>query len=176
LNSKWKHDLPPVIFFDLDGVCADFEYGLLTRFGIEIARVTDDEMWSYVNQWEEEGNEWFTDLPLMMSGYQIYLDLVKHYPDIQLGVCSATGRSEEYARVQKLKYVENHMPATRPELRHIVRKSEHKAAFAAPHHILIDDNFPRSITGWEAAGGIGIHHLNYHHTKWHLSQLGIVLP
>ena len=54
----------------------------------------------------------------------------------------------------------------------LVRKSNDKAAYAAPNHILIDDR-SKSIQPWVAAGGIGILHTNAANTIRQLKEVGI---
>lgn len=54
----------------------------------------------------------------------------------------------------------------------LVTESHLKAQYAAPNHILIDDQ-EKSIIPWQEAGGVGILHTNAENTIELLNQLGL---
>lgn len=163
VQRPWK------LYVDSDGVVADFEYALLDHYGLEVRRIPKDSYWDAINDYDAKGGEWFNDLPLMPDAMQLW-DAIKHLNPTFL---TATGRAEETAATQKRVYLMRKFGVTDDRII-TVRKSEHKAQFASPNAVLIDDNFERSIKSWEEAGGIGVHHLGTHMTLLHLKNLGII--
>lgn len=155
----------PRVFCDLDGVLADFELQMLRVAGLERARCTEDEMWAAINKYEEDGGEWFYDLPLTRDAETLWATLEHLTPTI----LTATGRNGEVHGPQKIRWVARHFGEDVEVI--VVRRSEDKAAYARPGDILIDDDFPRSITSWEAAGGIGVHHVDFRRTLYQLTKL-----
>lgn len=156
-NSLRATNVP--FFVDLDGVLADFEYQLLRVAGVRVHDVEDDAMWAHVNAYDSSG-EWFLDLPLMPGARELWSHIRQFSPTI----LTATGRAGERAAEQKKAWVLKHFGIT-PDRVIAVRKSEEKAAYmTVPGSILIDDNLQRCVLPWTAAGGRGIHHVNYRMT------------
>lgn len=156
------------IYVDLDGVLADFELHLFERYGLRVHTCDDGAMWEAINHYDANHGEWFYDLQPMHDAHMLW-DYVKKYNPT---ILTATGRVEATASGQKRRWAQQHFGV--PDDRVItVRKSEMKAQWAKPNAILIDDNFPRSITSWTAAGGIGIIHSNARLSIAELKRLGL---
>lgn len=156
------------IYVDLDGVLADFELLLFERYGLRVNTCDDAAMWEAIAHYDDNHGEWFYDLQPMHDAHLLW-DYVKKYNPT---ILTATGRREDIAAAQKRKWVLKQFEI--PDDRIItVRKSEMKAQWAKPNAILIDDNFPRSITSWTAAGGIGIIRSNARLPIAELKRLGL---
>jgi len=85
-------------------------------------------------------------------------------------ILTAAGNPEYNADQQKHRWVAEHFGSD--VVVHVVRRSADKAQFATPGAILIDDK-RKSIDPWEAAGGIGVHHVSAANSIAQLKQLGL---
>lgn len=159
----------PEIFLDLDRTIADFEYKLYIASGKRIHEVTTDEMWAIIKRYDDDdGGEFFADLPFMPDGFQLW-DYVSVYNPT---ILTATGRDEEKAGAQKRAWCKSKLGI--PDSRIItVRRSEDKALHVKPGAILIDDNLVRCLRPWIAAGGVGIHHAYARLTIAELRKYGL---
>ena len=158
----------PIIYFDLDGVLADFEKGFHKETGIDLAllgpdafadKETKDAVFSHPT--------FFVDLALMPGAH----DMVNYASgfDAEVKVLTATGYSnEENVGEQKRQWVQKHFGDLEV---HTVPKSEMKAKFAWMDVILIDDRLEKSIIPFREKGGIGIHHTSPARTKAELDRV-----
>ncbi len=151
-----------IIHIDLDGVLADFDGHYKALFG---AVTTDEKMWQNINS----NPTYFLDMPPMEDSFQLlkYVYQIKGVEYIR--ILTATGWRHEHVSKQKVAWCAKHWGYD-PNYITTVRKSEHKAWFASPNAILIDDS-ERSINPWVKAGGIGILHVNTKHTIRDLNEL-----
>lgn len=160
------------LFVDLDGVLADFDKGIEKLLGQRPPRDRNADkefkkkMWKAVGRYQKEGGHFWGDLDMMPDAASLW-DYVKKYNP---SILTATGNPGYNAGQQKVVWVEHHLGANIPV--HLTRKSEEKAQFAGPNHILIDDR-EKSIEPWTAAGGIGILHRSAADSIRQLKELGL---
>ena len=158
----------PIIYFDLDGVLADFDSGVYKITGVDLQlhgpdafadKELKDSVFSHPT--------FFIDLELMPGAK----DLVQYalgFP-AEVKVLTATGYSNEDAvDAQKRAWVKKHLGDLEV---HTVPKSDMKAKFAWPDVILIDDRLEKSIMPFREKGGIGIHHTSPAKTKAELDRV-----
>ena len=158
-----------IIYVDLDRTLADFELMFFRVTGKRLHEVTDAEMWAVIDKYDAAGGNWFTDLPFMPDGRELW-DYVDAHGDGR--ILTATGRNEGRASAQKRQWCIQRLGIDDSRI-HTVRRSEDKARFAQPGVVLIDDHLTRSIASFIAAGGIGIHHSHTTLTIAHLKSLGV---
>jgi len=159
----------PIIYFDMDGVLADFEAGFLKVAGVDLSllgpgvfadKETKDKIFAHPT--------FFLDLPVFPGAKSMVAYAMGFDADVQ--VLTATGYSNE-ARVaaQKHEWIRRNFPEISEV--HTVPKSDMKAKFAWPDVILIDDRLEKSIIPFREKGGIGIHHTSPADTKRQLDQV-----
>ena len=150
------------IYCDLDGVLADFELGYkkLTGIDLQVEKPEGKELWDPISK---AGVGFWAGLKWMPGGQQLW-DYIKPFNPQLL---SAPSR-EQSSRIGKHVWVKHKIPGTKLILRYAKQKQE----LATPESILIDDR-QANIDQWEAAGGIGIHHINTKNTISQLKELGL---
>ena len=162
------------IYFDMDGVLADFDRGIRELCGLE-------PMDQGAHDPEREDNMFAMmgrvgHFYAKLAPYEDMLALLRDAlsalgPD---GVAILTGvpkprRGIPEAADDKRDWIRRHVAA--PIEVHTVYRRD-KAGFAgSKSHILIDD-FAPTIQEWEAAGGTGIHHTSAAATRARLVALG----
>ena len=158
----------PIIYFDMDGVLADFEAGFLKVSGQDLSLLPDDVFADKETKDKVFAHPtFFIDLPVLPGAKDMVAYAMGYDADVQ--ILTATGYSNEDAvRAQKHKWIAKHFPEI-TEI-HTVPKSTDKAQFAWPDVILIDDRLEKSIVPFRAKGGIGIHHTSPADTKRQLDQ------
>jgi len=159
----------PIIYFDMDGVLADFEAGFLKVAGVDLSllgpdvfadKETKDKVFAHPT--------FFIDLPLLPGAKEMVAYAMGYDADVQ--VLTATGySSEESVEAQKQEWIRAHFPEITQV--HTVPKSDMKARYAWPDVILIDDRLEKSIMPFRAKGGIGIHHTSPGDTKRQLDNV-----
>jgi 5'(3')-deoxyribonucleotidase len=156
-----------IIYFDLDGVLADFEEGVFRKTGVDL-RLLGDEAFSdkALKDSVFADPAFFTTLA-MFPGAKELVEYAKTYGDVK--VLSASGySSEQSVSAQKHAWVKQHLGDIET---HIVPKSGDKANFAWPDVILIDDRLEKSIMPFREKGGIGIHHTSMASTRAALDKI-----
>lgn len=142
------------VFFDLDGVLADFDAHLRSRHPLlpaDLFSLSDQEFWPLVlsipNFWE--------DLPLIAGAKELFHFACEHFEEV--AILSAPSRHDNRSCIGKNLWLNQHFSHYFFE-RNFVR-AHHKKRFADPNSILIDDQL-KNIEEWRQAGGIGIHFKN----------------
>lgn len=157
-----------VLFVDLDGVLVDFDKQMedigFPRQRMEADKKAKREFWATVGAMAKRGEPFWGTMDPMPDAFQLWNYIKKYNPQI-LSATGHVGNGVPEKRQWVAKYLGN------PET-HLVRKSEDKAKFAAPTHILIDDR-KKSIEPFVAAGGIGILHTSAADTISQLQRLGL---
>jgi 5'(3')-deoxyribonucleotidase len=164
----------PIIYFDMDGVLADFEAGFLKVAGVDLAllgpdvfadRATKDKVFAHPT--------FFLDLPVLPGAKSMVQYALGFDADIQ--ALTATGYSnEDGVQKQKKAWIAKYFPEI--EEVHTVPKSDMKGKYAWPDIILIDDRLEKSIVPFREKGGIGIHHTSPADTKKQLDKIFAAKP
>lgn len=159
----------PIIYFDMDGVLADFEAGFLKVAGVDLSllgpdvfadKETKDKVFAHPT--------FFLDLPVLPGAKDMVAYAMGFDADVQ--VLTATGFSNESAvMAQKHEWIHTHFPEIKDI--HTVPKSDMKSGYAWPDIILIDDRLEKSIIPFREKGGIGIHHTSPANTKRELDKV-----
>lgn len=162
------------IFFDMDGVLADFNRGIKELCGLSPLcqemkdKEEDEKMWAAVG-----GIEHFYDhLELMPDAEEMFRLLYEKYGsccEILTAIPKAK-RNIANAGEDKIRWVRRLLSEDIPV--HIVYKEEKKNYCTGKDCILIDD-YARNIKEWEAFGGTGILHKSAKETIETLKAMGI---
>lgn len=141
--SKPNHT---TVFFDLDGVLADFD-GHLDAHGY---RAADGNA-----QWDKLDVSWWASMPACVGAKDFF---TKVSARAQTRFLTAPTKSVD-CFAGKAQWVTTFLPEMGPMalMRLIIAPSFDKAFIAGPNRILIDDR-QKNIDEWVAAGGIGILH------------------
>lgn len=159
----------PIIYFDIDGVLADFDAGVMAVAGVDLAlhgpdAFADKELKDQVFAHPT----FFIDLPVLPGAKDMVAYAMGFDADVQ--ALTATGYSNEDAiAIQKRKWIKIYFPEIKEV--HTVPKSDDKAKYAWPDIILIDDRLEKSIVPFRTKGGIGIHHTSPANTKRELDKV-----
>ncbi len=164
-------DPKSIIYSDSDGVISDFyaqaEKVLGHKWKHE-GKFSEHDQGLILNKHE---NFWSTIPP--MKDWKIYWDHIEKYdPHILTAV---PGWDHNFSEVDrgKREWYRRHIPSL-PESRiHVVRRKDKQlyAVNGNTRNILIDD-YEQNIEEFEAAGGIGIHHVSAKVTILRLKKLG----
>ena len=159
------------VYFDMDGVLADFGAGVSQKFGIDTAtrktvhdrKKFDDEMYAKIR----EDAHFFLELePLREVIGRIgaaNVAILTAVPKPERGVVNAASDKEAWIR----KHVGADIEVN------IVLRAEKAASAKSEDDILIDDN-DGTIRQWNAAGGTGILHKSAEETRARLAELGVL--
>lgn len=162
--------VPPDIYFDLDGLFADFFPVAERILGRPYADVPPAEAWRVLSQVPHL----FRHLPLL-PGSLAMLDEVAHHGNrvaILTALPQPTGLLVT-ADADKRGWVAEFAS---PTLRVItIEGGVNKRQYAHPFAVLVDDS-ARNLEHWRAAGGIGILHTDVETTLAELRKLGLVPP
>lgn len=146
-----------IVYFDMDGVLADFDGDFTRRTG----RAWDHNAeWSKEEKWEMISKHpyFFRDLPWIKGALAMvqFVAYAKPFTQYVPGIMSAASSHITESADQKREWLARELPIlTGADHIHIVAHREEKAPFARPGDILIDDH-KLNIADWNAAGGIGI--------------------
>lgn len=145
------------IYFDMDGVLADFDKGVLQLCGIENrdqatkTEEEDDLMWAKVRDVEH----FYDKLDFMPGAREMFLRIYAKYGDrveILTGIPKER-RGIVTAGEDKIKWIHRLLGE---EIKvHIVYAEEKKNYCFGPEYVLVDD-FDRNINEWKEQGGTGI--------------------
>lgn len=139
------------IFVDLDGVLADFDSAYLKANGGSWPedRDNDDIFWEPVLRTPDF---WLNIQPMPDARILWQFLLATGMP---LEILSSPGTHDTYRAIQqKQQWFRNHFCKQTPMT---FKLSKQKRELAEPFAILIDD-WGSNIKGWEAEGGIAVHH------------------
>jgi hypothetical protein len=146
-----------VIFCDLDGVLADFEKAAKEITGKDYNAQPPKVFWPQIARTKD----FYANLDTM-DNLKLWDYIKKYKPSILTGLPQGN-----WAEPQKRQWCARHLGKY---VKVITGWARDKHTFAAPNHILIDDN-ARNIKEWETAGGIGIFHTSLQSTIKELKKL-----
>ena len=151
---------PEKIYFDMDGVLADFDCGVIEFCGLPApppgkgwSIIGDDVMWAKVREIPH-----FYDRLEPMPGAKEMFDLVYDRFGERCEILSAVPRPERGivgAKEDKIRWMRRHFPEQ--IVVNIVLRKEKPLFCKGKGSILIDD-FSDNIRKWEKNGGTGICH------------------
>ena len=170
-----------MIYFDMDGVLADFERGVKEICGIEPPpqpqdlseeermekKAADDQMWELIRQ----AGDFYYRLELMPGAKEMFDALYEKYGDkveILTGVPKEK-RHIDSAGDDKKKWVREKL--SEDVVINIVHREDKVGYGKRKGRILIDD-MALNITEWENAGGTGIRNLDAASTMEKLKEMG----
>lgn len=146
LNEQWT------IAIDADGVLANFEKKVSEINKLEFHKIPRGKLWASIDEYDKTVEPFFESLELMPDAMELMNFVRSNF--INYFILTACGYTPKNAAQQKRNWAKKHFGGivVKP-----VQSSEHKAQFATPNCILIDDR-NKSIDPWVRAGGIGVLH------------------
>jgi hypothetical protein len=172
-TSTQSSEIPFKVFCDLDGVLVDFGEGVRLICGARPEEIPTSRMWSMLSK----HNDFYTHLPWMKGGRQLWEAIRPLQPDILTGVPrNVKARTEKASWCQReLGIPTNHVDMAGQKNAHQIVSGRKVAGmtnvitcwsknkwFEARHRaVLIDDRKDLGLL-WEQAGGIFIHHTPGH--------------
>lgn len=154
--------MKPVVFFDMDGVLADFVTGACRAHKSTLHLEPMTVQWDFGKQigfpegvknpafWEPMGHTFWANLPILHDGRRLLIAAETLVPTDQIAIL--TSPSFNVGGIDgKREWVETHVP----QLRSRFFTGSAKHLVAGYGKILLDD-YEGNIDTWEAAGGRGI--------------------
>lgn len=165
------------IYFDMDGVLADFDRGVSELCGFQIVKqdvadkMSDEEMWNRI----KEVPHFYDKLQPMPGAVELFhavYDKYRERCEILTGIPKPR-RGVLNAGEDKTKWVRRLL--SEDVVVNICFKEEKVKLCQGADCILIDD-LPPNIEAWRSAGGTGILHHNAQETMGILKEMGILTP
>lgn len=151
------------LYFDSDGVFADFDTNFFNRFGLWPREVKDDaKLWVMINQ---TGEAFWREMPLMQGALELWERFKHHSPTVLTG-CPKSN----YEMAAQLKGVWWLEKFTHEKI--ITCLSRDKALHMANKGDVLVDDMSKNIKRWEAAGGVGVLHRDNATTIAKLEAMG----
>ncbi len=142
------------IFFDMDGVLADFDKGIQELDGVEIVDQASRDEERTNRMWDAVKNKahFYLNLDPIQEGLQLFQILYKECPnDVEiLSAQPAARRNILTAEQDKRDWCKKYLPKIPVNITYRREKKNY-----AKGNILIDD-YQSNVDAWEEAGGIGI--------------------
>ena len=163
------------IYFDMDGVLANFDKGVEELAGFSIVKqdvaekMADEEMWHKIKEVEH----YYDRLELMPGAEEMFhtiYDKYKEKCEILTGIPKPR-RGILHAAEDKTKWVRRLL--SKDIVVNICFKEEKKNLCTGPDCILIDD-LPPNIAAWKERGGTGILHKSAEETMEQLRDMGVI--
>ena len=164
------------IYFDMDGVLADFERGVRELCGMEPARQdqtwtpgSDDAMWVAIR----EAEHFYDRLEMMPGAKELFDRLYERYGDrveILTGVPKPKRNIPE-AGDDKTRWVHRLLGE---DIRVNVVLREEKPNYCRNRDCILIDDFDENINSWEESGGTGILFTTAEDAKKTLEEMGIL--
>ena len=171
------------IYFDMDGVLADFERGVKEICGIEpppqpqdlseeermAKKAADDQMWELIRQ----AGDFYYRLELMPGAKEMFDALYEKYGDkveILTGVPKEK-RHIDSAGDDKTRWVREKLSKT---IKMNIVPREDKIKMSGKKGCILIDDMALNITEWESKGGTGIRNLDAASTMEKLKEMGIL--
>ena len=155
------------IYCDMDGVLCDFMVQAKKATGTTFTQGKSDDHWAVISKTPK----FWSDMPWMPGGRQLWNYINKYKPHI----LSAYTPEDPNCIPGKKTWLRRNVNVSSSNINLVRRKDKEKFAMKSGETrqpaILIDD-FPRNITQFKAAGGIGILHTSASKTISELKRLG----
>ncbi|MBR5705304.1 MAG: hypothetical protein IKX21_04975 [Deltaproteobacteria bacterium] len=164
------------IYFDMDGVLADFESGVRELCGMEPQKQgrqsprDDDLMFAAMR----EVGHFYGKLRPFPETVALLHELLELLGPEQVAILTGVPKPERNipeASEDKRAWIRRHV-ASSLEVNTVLRRDKIRLA-GSRDHILIDD-YSANINAWEKAGGTGICHTSAETTRKRLVELGIL--
>lgn len=164
------------IYFDMDGVLADFVRGVRELCGIEPAPQgpdwkpgCDDAMWAAIRKVEH-----FYDRLEMVPGVKaLFEELREKYGD-KIEILTAVPKPNKNisdAGPDKIKWVRRLLSE---DITVNIVLREQKPDYCENKNCILIDDFDENIVSWEALGGTAIQFLSAEGTRRRLEELGVL--
>lgn len=147
------------LFLDLDGVLADFDRGVREVTGRRPEDLPLKKMWSALAQ----APRFFETLLFMEDAEALWRFCAPHRPTVLTGLPLGS-----WAPDQKKRWVKRMLGAHVPV---ITCMSRDKPRWSGPGRVLVDDR-ASTRDGWEAKGGVFVHHVSAEASVAALRRLG----
>lgn len=165
------------IYCDMDGVLAGFEHGIRNSIGLKpgdgdlILKGKLKLDWGHVAQTKPD---FWEKLPWQPGGDVLWSYISKYRPHVLTKTPSEwPGAGILEVQKQKMKWCKVHLGKTFRDITFVPYHSDKgKVVKPGPSDILIDD-LDKNITGWKAAGGIGIKFINAEQVIKELEAYGL---
>ena len=160
-------------FIDIDGVLANWEWGVNNLLGLKHINVQNyhvdknlyaPQYYGAIKEYQREGGLFWYDLPMLSGVGQLWAYLHPFKPT----VITAIGNNDLGAEKQKRDWIRMRF-GEKVEVLVVIRTKE-KHLYAQPNYVLIDDQ-QRALNGWIEHGGIGILHRSSEETIRQLRTL-----
>lgn len=162
------------LFVDMDGVFVDYEKHFNMHSDVELSVYNNND--SFEEELDElkkmfvKDKEFFLHAPIMDDGLELYEKLlfIQRKHNVFISLLTAVGKHHpEIAVEQKMAWAEKNVPLL--DFNYVIR-SHHKANFARPYTLLIDDR-NKSLKPFLDKGGKGILHTSAKKTIKELTEL-----
>lgn len=164
------------IYFDLDGVMADFDRGVHELCGMDafshdddLPPGFDDEMWVRIKEVEH----FYDKLELMPGAKKLFDELYARYGDkceILSGIPKPR-RGITTAGQDKINWVHRNLSE---DIKVNIVYKEDKPDYCRGRDCILIDDLPANIMAWEKMGGTGIMNSGAEDTRQSLVELGIL--
>lgn len=144
------------LYFDLDGVAADFDTtftrltGTVWPDAASLTQEQKDEKWRLL----DPHPNFFLDLP-WIPGARTMLQFAHQYSPYGLGILSAATQRIPQCPTQKHQWCKREVSWMPTSNINIVNRKQDKVNFVGKGNVLVDD-YCTNIDQWRAAGGVGI--------------------
>lgn len=159
-----------IIYFDMDGVLADFLRGVKETTGKDFTapQMVDGAKAELKNQIHQNSRFWYELKP--MDGMDVFNYCRKYNPQI----LSAYAKWDKNSIPGKYEWCKRNLRLSRNRVNLVQRaeKSDYATNKDGRPNILIDD-YIKNIREFEDRGGIGIQHINKDRTIAELKKLGL---
>ena len=153
-----EQDYKRTVYFDMDGVLADFDKKFYDITGKSSDETPDPELWGAIDAYVKA--RFFSELDWMPGGKEMW-DFVKAN-FLKQKILSALGKSDKIDRQTtqgKLAWLRHNIPDLQLDDIILVENKHKKRHYSKPGDIIIDDT-EVVIQEWIKKGGIAIFHRN----------------
>ena len=164
-----------MIYFDMDGVLADFNRGVKELCGMEPKQQGTADSAYYDELWQrvKDAGHFYDRLELMDGAYDLFREVHDLYGDRCQVLTGIPNPKRQIITAAEDKARWMHRNFGEDIIVHTVLRKEKKEFVKGPSSILIDD-YIANAKQWEIAGGTAILHIDVQHTRQALIHMGIL--